>query len=89
MERFLLWTIRTLVLLLKWIAHRPTPNLALTTLSFGALIALMGFGLTLLGVSAGLKSRSMLAVLALWAMACLSTLLWFQCILALHSVGLV
>ncbi len=58
-------------------------------LTLGVLAVVAGFGLRLITVSARYPSRSVLEMLALWAMACASTLLWLECLLTLHSQGLV
>ena len=79
---------RAVASLLRWLAHGATPPATLTALAFGVLAMLAGFGTRLFDARIHPTPRSLLNVLALWAMACASTIMWLKCLLALHGHGL-
>jgi hypothetical protein len=74
--------VRGLVSLPESVTHGATP------LTLGVFAIVAGFGFRLITANARYPSRSVLEVLALWVMACASTLLWLKCLLILHSQGL-
>jgi hypothetical protein len=81
--------IRGLVSLPQSVTHGATPLMTLSPLALGVFAVVAGLVLKLFAANARYSSRSVLEVVALWAMACASTLLWLKCLLILHSHGLI
>jgi len=88
MEPTYLGLIQLMVSLLRRLTFHATPLATLSTLAFGALAVIAGFVARVCGSKASLPPRFVLDVLALWFVACASTVVWLKGVLILHSQGL-